>query len=95
MLVGGNGYKSLRPALQWYSMIPAERGGVQAFRVNHCVRTPCSRSVLGEGDSGPCHLTALGIGAEQLLRVERSEDQWGDSKAGRQTSVIASVGCIL
>lgn len=58
------------------------------------VGTSCSRSVLGEGDSVPCHLTAPGIGAGQLLQVERWEAQQAEAKQDWLASVIASVGCI-
>lgn len=58
------------------------------------VETPCSRSVLWEGDSMPCHLGALGVGAGQLLQVERWEAQLEKTRQDWQASVITSTGSI-
>lgn len=58
------------------------------------IGTQCSRSVLREGDSGPWHLTAPGIGAGQFLQVERWEAQQEEARQDWLASVITSVGCI-
>lgn len=86
-------------AFGWKQKLRDDAGPGAAFHTAGCQRgspghSPCSRSVLREVGTVPHHLTAPGIGAGQLLQVEKWEAQQVEGKAGKQVSVIFSVGCI-
>lgn len=70
MFMDENGNAKLVQALEQHSRLPAtiEEGQVL---VSGSIGTLHSRSVLREADAASCHLTAPGIGAGQLLQVER------------------------